>query len=414
MVGQTLPTRFGLAYRHLDWSRDGQWIAVDDAPSLGSPLAIYLINVKSGARTRITQPDDRILGDVAPRFSPDGSAISFLRVPHRTAQDLMVVPRRGGAEAVVESTGHQISDQRWLSNPTTLAFASNRSGQFRIWKTSPAAGRHPREVAATEVYGEYPIQFAVVPGQSSLVYSVLANHRAIWRLDLKESRPAERWKRLIESAGQDASPQYSPDGLRICFRSDRTGKEELWIAQADGSAAFPITNGPSAPSVPRWAPDSHSVVFNVANLEMLIAAEQNGKWNVSFHAQGVHPVFSPDGKWIYAGSDNAIVRYPAAGGTPVPVVPVRGSSIDVSHDGETLYFVRQTSDVRLWSFHLATRKLNQVLDNLVPYCSSCWVATAKGVYHLGTEPGSLGAGRPFSFTSSDRYAAASSHLTPNR
>lgn len=392
VVGQTLPTRFGLPHRHLDWSPDGQWIAVDDAPSLGSPLAIYLIDVKSGARTRITQPDDRIVGDMAPRFSPDGSAISFLRMPHRTAQDLMVVPRQGGAEVTVESTGHQISDQRWLSNPTTLAFASNRSGgQFRIWKTRPTPARSPRDVAATEVYGEYPLQFTVVPGQSSLVYCVLANHQAIWRLDLTERRPAERWKRLIESAGQDASPQYSPDGSRICFRSDRTGKEELWVAQADGSGAFPITSGPAAPSVPRWAPDSHSVVFNVADLEMLIASEQNGKWKVSsLHVQGVHPVFSPDGKWIYAGADNAILRYPAARGTPVPAVPVRGSSIDVSPDGETLYFVRQTSDVRLWSYHLATRKLNQVLDNLVPYCSSCWVATAKGVYYLGTEPGSLG------------------------
>jgi DNA-binding winged helix-turn-helix (wHTH) protein len=39
LLSQVLPTRFGLPHRHLDWSPDGEWIAVDDAPSLGDPLA---------------------------------------------------------------------------------------------------------------------------------------------------------------------------------------------------------------------------------------------------------------------------------------------------------------------------------------------------------------------------------------
>jgi Tol biopolymer transport system component len=98
-------------------------------------------------------------------------------------------------------------------------------------------------------------------------------------------------------------------------------------------------------------------------------------------------VYSPDGKWIYAGSDTAILRYPAEGGAPVTVVPVRGISIDVSPDGGSLYFARQTADTRLWSFDLAARQMRQVLDGLVPYCSSCWVPTAEGVYFLGTRAG---------------------------
>jgi DNA-binding winged helix-turn-helix (wHTH) protein len=48
IVGQTLPTRFGLAFRHLDWSLDGRWLAVDDAPSPSFPLAIYIVNASTG------------------------------------------------------------------------------------------------------------------------------------------------------------------------------------------------------------------------------------------------------------------------------------------------------------------------------------------------------------------------------
>jgi Tol biopolymer transport system component/DNA-binding winged helix-turn-helix (wHTH) protein len=390
LLAQVLPTRFGLPHRHLDWSTDGQWIAIDDAPSLGDPLAIYLVNVKTGDRTRITRPDDRIVGDVAPRFSPDGNYISFIRVPHRVTQELWVVPRQGGTEVVIDSSSHEISDQLWLPNPPMLVFASNRSGEFRIWKTRPVAPKEPGDIVATAVYGEFPIQFSTLPGRSGLVYSVLRNDRTIWRFDLagKNDPPATRWKRLIAFPGQNASPQYSPDGSRIAFRSDRGGKEELWVSQADGSAAFPITEGPDRPSVPRWAPDSHSVVFNVNNLDMRVATDRSGKWEVrSLGVQGTHPVYSPDGKWIYAGSDTAILRYPAEGGTAVTVVPVRGISIDVSPDGGWLYFSRQTAGTLLWSFNLATRQMTQVLDGLVPYCSSCWVPTAGGVYFLGARPG---------------------------
>ena len=389
-VVQVLPTRFGLSHRHLDWSPDGEWIAIDDAPSLGSPLAIYLVNVKTGAKTRITQPDDRILGDVAPRFSPDGKQVSFIRVPHRAYQQLIIVPLHGGAETVIDSSEHEISDQSWLPNPRSLVFASDRDGAFRIWKTPAARQRSSRDLLATAVYGEFPIQFAVTPHQSGLVYSVLGNDQAIWRLDLAEPQTAKRWMRLIGSAGRNASPQYSPDGSRICFRSDRSGKEQLWIAQADGSGAFPITSGSNVPSVPRWSPDSRAVLFNTANGEMMVAAERDGKWTASsLHAPGIHPVYSPNGQWIYAGSDRAILRYPATGGSPVTVVPLRALSLDVSPDGQTLYFVRQTADIHLWSFNLATGRLSRVLEGLVPYCSSCWVPTAEGIYFLGSQSGSL-------------------------
>lgn len=390
VLGEVLPTRFGLPHRHLDWSPDGEWIALDDAPTLNNALAIYLVNLRTGARTRVTRPADTILGDVAPRFSPDGSLISFIRVPHRVSQELRVVPRQGGPETLIDGSSHEISDQAWLPGPPMLAFASNRSGVFRIWKTRPEVPRSPRDVVGTEVYGEFPIQFAPLAGGSGLVYSVVHTDRHIWRYDLSaQTQPGKAWTRLIASPGQNASPQYSPDGSRICFRSDRTGIEELWVARADGSGAYPITSGSNAPSVPRWAPDGRSLVFNVASRQIMVATERDGKWGVrALHLEGVHPVYSPDGRWIYAGTDNAILRYPAEGGAPTSVAPVRGISFGVSPDGGSLYFVRAPADTRLWRWDLAGAKLTQVLDGLVPYCGSCWAAAPDGIYFLGSQSNS--------------------------
>jgi len=72
VVAPVQPTRFGLAYSHLDWSPDGTMLAVDDTPSLSEPLSIFLVDLKTGEKRRLTQPAELIIGDVAPRFSPDG------------------------------------------------------------------------------------------------------------------------------------------------------------------------------------------------------------------------------------------------------------------------------------------------------------------------------------------------------
>ena len=41
----------------------------------------------------------------------------------------------------------------------------------------------------------------------------------------------------------DSQPRYSPDGAKIVFLSDRSGDENIWIANRDGSDPQPLTKG---------------------------------------------------------------------------------------------------------------------------------------------------------------------------
>ncbi len=387
VVSRVFPSRYGLASRHLDWSPDGAWLALDDADSPHEPLSIFLVSPASGERRRLTQPDTAIIGDVDPRFSPDGRTLSFVRAFHRAHQELFAVPLSGGAPRQLTSDGAQISGQDWMPGGRTLVFGSNRSGEFRLWKLAypPSA----KGVLPTGVYGDFPIQFSLARRAPVLVYSVLQHDLNIWRLEL-EAPPAQRWKRVIASSGQDASPQYSPDGRRICFRSDRSGEEQLWIADVEGGDALQLTRGALRPSVGRWSPDGRAIVFNNARTGEIYLASQDaaGQWTVQpTGATGYHPVFSPDGRWIYAGTMNSIVRFPAGGGTPEPVAPTKGISLGVSPDGRYLYFVREPADTALWRVETASGRLSKVLDGLLPYCSSCWALTERGIYYLGTAPG---------------------------
>ncbi len=65
------------------------------------------------------------------------------------------------------------------------------------------------------------------------------------------------------SSSQDFQPSYAHDGKRFAFVSDRSGYEEVWVADADGGNATQWTHMECGKvAIPRWSPDgSRDYVF---------------------------------------------------------------------------------------------------------------------------------------------------------
>jgi Tol biopolymer transport system component/DNA-binding winged helix-turn-helix (wHTH) protein len=392
VVASVFPTRYGILNRHLDWSPDGRWLVIDDAEAAHKPFGIFIVSLETGQKTRLTQPGENIIGDIDPRFSPDGKTISFVRGYHRAWQELCVVPAAGGKTVQLTYDARQISGQDWMPDGGSLVFGSDRGGEFRLWKLEYPPGRTQRLVP-TALYSDFMLQISLARHVPVLVYSMLQQDLTIWRLDLQvKGAAAGRWTRLIASSGQDASPQYSPLGDKIAFRSDRSGPEQLWVCESDGGNPVQVTRGTLRPSVARWAPDGKGFVFNDARTREIFVARlgADGTWAVRpTGAKGIHPVYSPDARWIYAGTDDAIVRIPAEGGSPAVVTKTLGISLGISADGTRIYFVREPSGTDLWRVDTATGRTEKALAGLVPFCSSCWALAAGGIYYLGAKEGSL-------------------------
>jgi TolB protein len=66
--------------------------------------------------------------------------------------------------------------------------------------------------------------------------------------------------RLTEGPG-DAAPAWSPDGTRIVFESDRGGRQQIYVMNADGSDAQRISFGEGSYSQPVWSPRGDYIAF---------------------------------------------------------------------------------------------------------------------------------------------------------
>lgn len=377
------PPAYGFDQRLLDWSPDGRALVISHESTPGRPLGLLLITVENAVRRTLTQPNLQEGSDIDPRFSPDGRSISFLRSIHRGQQELNMIPVLGGPIKSWTQDGRQVSAHDWEAGGAAIYYASDKSGEFRLWR-QPVSGGAARQLG---LFGSFPLQFSLARTKPFAIYAELNQDRNIWELELS----TRRWTRLIASTGQDASPQYSPRGDEICFRSDRTGQERLWLARADGTGQTPITPAGIEPSVGRWAPSGEAIVFNTPKTgELHLMERGGGQWKMrSLGHRGVHPVFSRDGHWIYAGGTDGIIRVPVAGGRADPVLSTMGMSLEAEPSGHVLYFVRESLDTAIWRGDLDRGTVERALEGLVPGCTSCWALARGGVYYLGTSPDSL-------------------------
>src|ERR1700730_5933372 len=90
----------------------------------------------------------------------------------------------------------------------------------------------------------------------------------LWVVDVK-SVGSTNAKQITEGNDwNDSDPQWSPDGTRIAFVSNRTGKEyeqnrntDIWVISAEGGPLTKISDHDEADNSPHWSPDGKTIAF---------------------------------------------------------------------------------------------------------------------------------------------------------
>ena len=152
--------------------------------------------------------------------------------------------------------------------------------------------------------------------------------------------------RILGGNSMDVHPTFSPDGRKIAFVSDRSGSDQLWVANANGSD--PVRQSrleTGSMSFPVWTPDGE-YILGAQNLYHLAGGEGV---RVPFGA-GVTS-FSPDGKRAYTSNRTGqIIVFDRGTGRSHTLVSNPGGAwqVTVSPDGKKLaYFTRHDARTAL-------------------------------------------------------------------
>ncbi|HLK69074.1 MAG TPA: hypothetical protein VKU19_36830 [Bryobacteraceae bacterium] len=333
----------------IEWSRDGKSIYTSEPPNADEPLRIVAIDLESGARRGLVPalahgPAAGTPGDDEVTLSPDGAWLAFRRRTASVVGDVFIAPASGGEARAITHDRTGITGLAWTRDGRSLIVSSQReSGLVRLWRF-PLRGEAPVCLTDAMLAASYP---AVSPRDGEIAFASRYFDTNVWRVDLQHNAPPTR---LIASNLLDSSPQYSPDGKSIVFRSNRTGSDEIWTSDAAGHSLVKLTDfrGPVTGS-PHWSPDGQYVVFDSrpdgsADVFIVPAGGGRARKVTVESSNDVTPSFSSDGKWVYFASDRTgswqIWKQPVGGGTALQITASGGFAPQESPDGQWLYYAK--------------------------------------------------------------------------
>jgi Tol biopolymer transport system component len=153
----------------------------------------------------------------------------------------------------------------WSPDGTRIAFQSNRTGDHEIYVMN-ADGSGVRQLTDSDGLDVHPSwspdgsRIVFASARTTQMYSSPGKLQ-IYVMDADGQHPV----RLTNNQVNDYSPEWSPDGQRIAFLSDRDGIPEVYVMRLDGSQQTNVTahlpKGTERGN-PHWHPDGVHIVFD--------------------------------------------------------------------------------------------------------------------------------------------------------
>lgn len=207
----------------ISWSPDEQHIAFP--AKVGARDALYIMDVRQKKVIRRIRVN--LDGATSPSWSPDGSKLVFVGLQGGQS-DLYVVDATGGNLTALTRDRYTDRDPVWSPDGKTIAFSTDR-GDVTDFRT-------------------------LTFGYQQL---------ALYDLDSGEV------EKIPGQIGKSISPQWSGDGSKIAFISNRTGVSNIFIRDMENGETYQITNvltgvtnvTAAGPAI-TWAQQSGRLVFS--------------------------------------------------------------------------------------------------------------------------------------------------------
>jgi WD40 repeat protein len=224
-----------------------------------------------------------------------------------------IQPFMGGVSADLVSFSRNGQTVAYVSFPDNILWKVNRDGSERVQLTDPPLS---------------PEWISLSPDGTQVLFMATPESRSeAWIVSVQGGSP----RRLLpEDGGQQTDPNWSPDGSKIVFATNRQDKPDRHSSiRILDVATQQVTNVPGSDGLfsPHWSPDGQSIAASTLDLSSLhIFDRETQRWSTIYKGLFAYANWSADSRFLYLfryADDPAILRIPVKGGEPKVVVSLK-------------------------------------------------------------------------------------------
>ncbi|MFQ6041507.1 MAG: DPP IV N-terminal domain-containing protein [Candidatus Poribacteria bacterium] len=241
-------------------------------------------NLKNLTRGKKSKEED-------PTVSPDGKQIAFVsdRGPNKQRWIFIMDANGRHQKNITEGSGEEFPV--WSPDGTKIAYTGLAGNSLSIYiidiaNWDPEAGM-PKEFNITG-----PPSTDMTPCWSpdgdKMAFSSnrQGNNLEIYTMDVDLVNPNPDnivgLNRLTKDKKVDREPNWSPDGKKIAFSTNRDGNWEIYVMDTKGENLVNLTNDPAKDQSSCWSPDGKKIAFST---------NRDGNWEIYvMDADGANPV----------------------------------------------------------------------------------------------------------------------------